>query len=176
MATVRLFVSSGQFIGGGQTQQFDFFQAVDAAYWHVSVVPIFSEFSTNANLEIIRIFFDTQQNGAIRLHYVVRNNETSGRFFTRAAIRAPEWGALAFSFPNTNVREDESMAKLHVAYTEDGTIVAAAVEGGDPPHEEVGLTVAELDVPGDVGDQPFERYLENLTVDTQKKTLRSKKT
>jgi hypothetical protein len=72
------------------------------------------------------------------------------------------------------VREEESMARLHVAYTEDGTIVAAAVEGGDPPQEQVGLTVAELDAPSEVGDQPLEQYLENLTVDTQGGTLKSK--
>jgi hypothetical protein len=72
------------------------------------------------------------------------------------------------------VREDESVARLHVAYTEDGTIVAAAVEGGDPPQEQAGLTVAELEAPGEVGDQPLEQYLGNLTVDTREGTLKSK--
>jgi hypothetical protein len=64
------------------------------------------------------------------------------------------------------------MTKLHVAYTEDGTIVAAAVEGGDPPQEENGVKVAELDVPDEVGDQPLEQYVGSLTVDTQTGKLR----
>jgi hypothetical protein len=64
------------------------------------------------------------------------------------------------------------MSKLHVAYTEDGTIVAAAVEGGDPPQEETGITVAELNVPSDVEDQPLEQLVQSLTVDTQAGTLK----
>ncbi|WP_164200445.1 hypothetical protein [[Micrococcus luteus] ATCC 49442] len=64
------------------------------------------------------------------------------------------------------------MTKLHVAYTEDGTIVGAAVEGGDPPSEEANIKVAEFDVPNDVGDQPLEQYVGSLSVDTQAGKLR----
>ncbi len=66
------------------------------------------------------------------------------------------------------------MPKLHVAYTEDGTIVAAAMEGGDPPQEEAGITVAEVDAPSDAEDQPLEQYVESFTVDTQAGTLKRK--
>ncbi len=66
------------------------------------------------------------------------------------------------------------MSKLHVAYTEDGTIVSAAVEQGDLPQEEAGVTVAEFDVPSDVGDQALEQYAQSLRVDTQAGTLKYK--
>jgi hypothetical protein len=88
MATVRVFIGTagGQFLAGGQTLQFDFFQPLDDAYWELSVVPT----GTNVNLEIIRKFIDADPGGVRRLHYVVRNNTNNGTFFTRGAIRAPE--------------------------------------------------------------------------------------
>ncbi len=88
MAEVRVFISSAgsQVINGGATATFEFFQPLDDAYWDLSVVPV----AANRNIEILRIFVDSDASGVRRMHYVLRNNTSSATSFTRAAIRAPE--------------------------------------------------------------------------------------
>ncbi|SFT91813.1 hypothetical protein [Arthrobacter sp. ov118] len=88
MAGVRVFVSSpgAQFIGGGQTLVFSFFQPLDDAYWDISAVPT----GSNNNIEILRKFIATDASGVRRLSYIVRNNTNNPTTFTRGAIRAPE--------------------------------------------------------------------------------------
>jgi len=86
MATVRVFISSTQFIAGGQTLQFSFLQALDDAYWDLSVVPR----GTNTDIDLLRTSVDSDAAGTRRLHYIVRNNTNNDTFFTRGAIRVPE--------------------------------------------------------------------------------------
>jgi hypothetical protein len=80
MATVSAFVAttSGQFLAGGQTLTFNFFQLLDDAYWALSVVPT----GTNTSLEITRPFIDADAAGVRRLHYTVRNLTNNDTFFT----------------------------------------------------------------------------------------------
>jgi hypothetical protein len=80
-----VFISTGQFIGGGQTLEFIFSRNIDDAYWDLRIVAR----GANTNVEIVRQFVASDGVGARRLHYVVRNNTGIGTSFTRGAVRIP---------------------------------------------------------------------------------------
>jgi hypothetical protein len=64
--------------------------------------------------------------------------------------------------------------KLHVAYDQTGTIVAAAEvgeDGGDRIEPRPGQTVADLDIPGEAGQSPAGEYVHRLRVDTDRQQL-----
>jgi hypothetical protein len=69
------------------------------------------------------------------------------------------------------------MMRLHVAFDQDGRIVGAAQagpDGGDPPSEQPGLTVAEFEVPTDLEKAGMEQCLRSLVVDVKQKKLKQK--
>ncbi len=80
-----VFISTGQFIGGGQTGEFIFSRNLDDVYWDLRIVAR----GANTNVEILRQFVVSDGAGTRRLHYVVRNNTGNGTFFTRGAVRIP---------------------------------------------------------------------------------------
>lgn len=80
-----VFISTGQFIAGGQVLTFTFSRNLDDAYWDLRIVPR----GTNTGVEILRQFIDSDAAGVRRLHYVVRNNTGNDTFFTRGAVRIP---------------------------------------------------------------------------------------
>jgi hypothetical protein len=80
-----VFISTNQFIGGGQTLEFIFSRTIDDVYWDLRIVGR----GANTNVEILRQFVLGDGAGARRLHYVVRNNTGIGTSFTRGAVRIP---------------------------------------------------------------------------------------
>jgi hypothetical protein len=80
-----VFISTGQFLSGGQQAEFIFGRNLDDAYWDLRIVVR----GTNTNVEIVRQFVDSDAAGTRRLHYVVRNNTGNDTFFTRGAVRIP---------------------------------------------------------------------------------------
>ena len=68
--------------------------------------------------------------------------------------------------------------KLHVAYDQQGKIIAAAVAGvkgaGDRPVAKPGMSVAELEVPREFTDRKLHEYIYRLQVDVGAKRLMSK--
>ena len=66
------------------------------------------------------------------------------------------------------------MTKLVVAYDEHGRIVAAAEagpRGADRPVERRGITVGELDVPGEFANAEIQTFVHRLHVDVREKRL-----
>jgi hypothetical protein len=85
MSEAEVFISTGQYIGPGQTVQFVFQRALDDAYWDVKILAR----GAGADLEIVRQFVSSDAAGTRRLHYVVRNNKPAPAAFTRTAVRIP---------------------------------------------------------------------------------------
>lgn len=65
--------------------------------------------------------------------------------------------------------------KIHVAYDQDGRILAAAESGpkgaGDRPVGGIGVNVAELEVPTELANTSFGEHVHRLHVDVATKKL-----
>ncbi len=59
-----VFISTGQFIGGGQTGEFIFSRNLDDVYWDLRIVAR----GANTNVEILRQFVVSDGAGTRRLH------------------------------------------------------------------------------------------------------------
>ena len=61
--------------------------------------------------------------------------------------------------------------KFHVAYDQDGRILAASTEDGDKPDAMPGVTVAEFDVPAEFAKAKPDEFFHQLHVDVRQRKL-----
>jgi hypothetical protein len=87
VATVDMFSGAMQFLGGNQSFTHTMGQQIGQnEYWGLFIMPQISFFTDGINLEVVRVFVELMPTG-MRIRYEVRNNASSGVFYTRHAIR-----------------------------------------------------------------------------------------